>query len=144
MIGSDMIAHLLDEDVAGGDVTTDALGFGHRAGEMLFKARGPMVVAGIGVARKMMAGLDVALYAADGLPIFNNQGYTGDFKGSKLPFTPTFGGNADIQYQWLMNESTDRLFPMLVPRYPAERYINCRYPHLVWQHRSGRKHVQHQ
>jgi molybdenum transport protein len=66
MIGSDMIAHLLDEDVAGGDVTTDALGFGHRAGEMLFKARGPMVVAGIGVSRKMMAGLDVALYAADG------------------------------------------------------------------------------
>lgn len=37
---------------------------------------------------------------ADGTPIYNAGGYTGDFSGSKLPFTPTFSANADIQYDW--------------------------------------------
>ncbi|QTH21663.1 TonB-dependent receptor [Rhizorhabdus wittichii] len=37
---------------------------------------------------------------ADGLPVYNNQGYTGDFKGSALPFTPKFSANADVQYEW--------------------------------------------
>lgn len=34
--------------------------------------------------------------------VFNNMGFTGDFKGSELPYTPTFSGNADVQYEWQM------------------------------------------
>ncbi len=35
-------------------------------------------------------------------PVFNNMGWTGDFKDSQLPYTPHFMGNADIQYKWQM------------------------------------------
>jgi len=41
----------------------------------------------------------------DNLPIFNNMGFTGDFKGSKLPYTPSFSANADIQYEWDMGDN---------------------------------------
>ncbi len=34
----------------------------------------------------------------EGLTVYNSLGYTGNFKGSKLPFTPEFSGNADAQY----------------------------------------------
>lgn len=34
--------------------------------------------------------------------VFNNMGWTGDFKGSQLPYTPHFMANADIQYKWQM------------------------------------------
>lgn len=36
----------------------------------------------------------------DGTPVYNAQGYTGDFKGSDLPFTPSFSANLDAQYEW--------------------------------------------
>lgn len=39
----------------------------------------------------------------DGSRVFNTQGYTGDFKNSPLPFTPKFSANADIQYEWTMD-----------------------------------------
>ncbi len=34
--------------------------------------------------------------------VFNNMGFTGEFKGSELPYTPNFMANADIQYEWEM------------------------------------------
>ena len=34
--------------------------------------------------------------------VFNNMGFTGDFKGSQLPYTPHFMANADVQYEWEM------------------------------------------
>ena len=40
--------------------------------------------------------------ALDNLSIYNAAGYTGDFDGSGLPFTPKFSANADIQYEWDM------------------------------------------
>ena len=36
----------------------------------------------------------------DGLNVYNAAGYTGDFKGSELPYTPKFSGNADFQYSF--------------------------------------------
>lgn len=41
---------------------------------------------------------------ADGSAIFNTAGFTGDFKGTRLPFTPTFSGSADLQYEWRLGE----------------------------------------
>lgn len=35
----------------------------------------------------------------DGLAIYNAQGFTGNFKGSKLPYTPKFSANFDAQYE---------------------------------------------
>ncbi|MCB2051912.1 MAG: TonB-dependent receptor, partial [Novosphingobium sp.] len=37
-------------------------------------------------------------------PVFNNQGWTGEFKGSQLPYTPHFMANADVQYKWQMGD----------------------------------------
>lgn len=34
----------------------------------------------------------------DGLAVYNAAGYTGNFKGSELPFTPKFSANFDAQY----------------------------------------------
>ena len=34
--------------------------------------------------------------------VFNNMGWTGEFKGSQLPYTPHFMANADVQYKWQM------------------------------------------
>lgn len=39
---------------------------------------------------------------ANGAPVYNSMGFTGNFKGSKLPYTPEFSANADIQYEWEM------------------------------------------
>jgi outer membrane receptor protein involved in Fe transport len=39
---------------------------------------------------------------ANGAPVYNSMGFTGNFKGSKLPFTPEFTANADIQYEFEM------------------------------------------
>ncbi len=35
----------------------------------------------------------------DGLAIYNASGFTGNFKGSKLPYTPKFSANFDAQYE---------------------------------------------
>lgn len=35
----------------------------------------------------------------DGRPVFNAAGFTGNFRGSELPYTPEFSGNADLQYE---------------------------------------------
>jgi iron complex outermembrane recepter protein len=43
----------------------------------------------------------------DGTNVYNQEGYTGDFKGSKLPYTSKFSGNADIGYKWAMNDSIE-------------------------------------
>ncbi|WP_237153183.1 ModD protein [Oryzibacter oryziterrae] len=60
------IERLLEEDAGGGDVTTEALGIGALPGRMEFRARGAMVLAGIEVAARMMAGLDVQILVRDG------------------------------------------------------------------------------
>ncbi|MFA7596941.1 MAG: TonB-dependent receptor [Novosphingobium sp.] len=39
---------------------------------------------------------------ANGQAVYNSMGFTGDMKGSELPYTPKFGANADIQYEWNM------------------------------------------
>lgn len=36
----------------------------------------------------------------DGLAVYNAAGYTGDFKGSELPYTPKFSGSFDAQYEF--------------------------------------------
>jgi iron complex outermembrane receptor protein len=36
----------------------------------------------------------------DGAAVYNAQGYTGNFKGSELPYTPKFSGTADAQYDF--------------------------------------------
>lgn len=40
----------------------------------------------------------------DGNAVYNTAGYTGDFQGSQLPYTPKFSGNVDINYEWRMGE----------------------------------------
>lgn len=37
---------------------------------------------------------------ADGLAVYNAQGYRGNFKGSDLPYTPKLSGNVDVQYEF--------------------------------------------
>ena len=46
----------------------------------------------------------------DGSDVYNASGYTGDFKGSGLPYTPEFSGNIDAQYEWNWG---DRLKPFI-------------------------------
>ena len=41
----------------------------------------------------------------DGLAVYNAAGYTGDFKGSELPYTPKFSANADIQYTYPVSDA---------------------------------------
>ena len=36
----------------------------------------------------------------DGAAVYNAEGYTGDFKGAELPYTPKFSGNIDAQYSF--------------------------------------------
>ena len=43
---------------------------------------------------------------SDGKAVYNTGGYTGDFKGSALPYTPKFSANADINYEWSMGNVT--------------------------------------
>ncbi len=38
--------------------------------------------------------------ASNGRAVYNSMGFTGEFKGSELPYTPEFSANADIQYEW--------------------------------------------
>lgn len=39
----------------------------------------------------------------NGLGIYNQEGYTGDFKGSSIPDTPAFTGSADASYDWSLS-----------------------------------------
>jgi iron complex outermembrane recepter protein len=41
---------------------------------------------------------------ANGSAVYNSMGFTGNFKGSKLPFTPEFTANADLQYEFDMGD----------------------------------------
>ncbi|MFT3965827.1 MAG: TonB-dependent receptor [Sphingobium sp.] len=41
----------------------------------------------------------------DGLAIYNAAGYTGNFRGSALPFTPKFSGNIDAQYSFPVSDT---------------------------------------
>jgi outer membrane receptor protein involved in Fe transport len=41
----------------------------------------------------------------DGLTVYNAAGYTGNFKGSKLPFTPEFSATLDAQYEFPVSSS---------------------------------------
>lgn len=66
MISAADIDRICQEDVGGGDLTTDALGIGGLPGEMVFRARGEMIIAGVEVASRMMAGLDLDIHARDG------------------------------------------------------------------------------
>ncbi|MDR3495940.1 MAG: ModD protein [Ancalomicrobiaceae bacterium] len=60
------IERLIDEDVHGGDLTTEALGIGAIPGVMEFRARGRMVVAGIEVAARMLGSARIEVLADDG------------------------------------------------------------------------------
>jgi outer membrane receptor protein involved in Fe transport len=46
----------------------------------------------------------------NGQNVYNQEGYTGNFKGSQLPFTPKLSGVFDAQYSWNLSE---RLVPFL-------------------------------
>lgn len=41
----------------------------------------------------------------DGLAVYNASGYTGNFKGSALPYTPKFSANFDAQYEFPVSGS---------------------------------------
>ena len=41
----------------------------------------------------------------DGTAVYNAEGFTGNFKGSTLPFTPKVSGNADAEYDWQIGRS---------------------------------------
>jgi outer membrane receptor protein involved in Fe transport len=41
----------------------------------------------------------------DGQNVYNASGYTGNFYGSELPYTPKFSGNADVQYEFPLGAS---------------------------------------
>ncbi len=41
----------------------------------------------------------------DGLPVYNAEGYTGNFKGSELPYTPKFSGTIDAQQDFPLGDS---------------------------------------
>jgi outer membrane receptor protein involved in Fe transport len=41
----------------------------------------------------------------DGSAVYNAQGFTGDFKGAELPFTPKFSGSFDAEYEWHVGET---------------------------------------
>lgn len=41
----------------------------------------------------------------DGLAVYNAAGFTGNFKGSQLPYTPKFSANADFQYEFPVSDS---------------------------------------
>jgi len=43
----------------------------------------------------------------DGSAVYNAAGYTGDFKGSTLPFTPKYSANADAEYEFDIGRSWD-------------------------------------
>lgn len=83
------IDRLLAEDVPAGDLTTDALGIGHRSGRMTFTARFDMVLAGVEVATKMMDGLTVVLHARDG-----------DRLSAGAPILGAHGSAADLHRAW--------------------------------------------
>lgn len=89
MIGLSEIERLLAEDAADGDVTTEALGFGARSGIMTFRARPELTLAGVEVARAMMAGLAVELHAADG-----------DRLAPSAPILTARGPAADLHRVW--------------------------------------------
>jgi outer membrane receptor protein involved in Fe transport len=40
----------------------------------------------------------------DGLGVYNAQGYTGNFRGSVLPYTPKFSGSLDAQYEFPVSD----------------------------------------
>ncbi|MDR3374477.1 MAG: ModD protein [Ancalomicrobiaceae bacterium] len=66
MITLSDIERLIAEDVPGADVTTEALGIGAMPAVMQFAARGRMVVAGTGLAARILAGAQVERFADDG------------------------------------------------------------------------------
>lgn len=43
----------------------------------------------------------------DGFAVYNAAGYTGNFKGSELPYTPKFSANIDAQYSVPVSESVE-------------------------------------
>lgn len=44
---------------------------------------------------------------ADGFAVYNAAGYTGNFKGSQLPYTPKFSANVDAQYSVPVSDSLE-------------------------------------
>ncbi|WP_416464299.1 TonB-dependent receptor [Sphingomonas sp. VDB2] len=44
---------------------------------------------------------------ADGFAVYNAAGYTGNFKGSELPYTPKFSANVDAQYSVPVSDSLE-------------------------------------
>ena len=40
----------------------------------------------------------------DGLNVYNAAGYTGNFRGSELPYTPKFSGSVDAQYEFPVSD----------------------------------------
>jgi outer membrane receptor protein involved in Fe transport len=44
-------------------------------------------------------------FTPDGDPVYNAAGYTGNFRGSKLPYTSKFSANFDAQYEFPVSDS---------------------------------------
>lgn len=46
----------------------------------------------------------------DGFAVYNAAGYTGNFKGSELPYTPKFSANVDAQYSVPVSDTVEAFF----------------------------------
>ncbi len=51
---------------------------------------------------KVTSHYDTLVTSTGNFSVYNNMGFTGDFKNSQLPFTPHVSANADVQYEWKM------------------------------------------
>jgi outer membrane receptor protein involved in Fe transport len=64
----------------------------------------------------------------DGIPAYNANQYTGNFKGSPLPYTPEFSANADVQYEWRVGQN---LAPIIGGNVLYEGSQNTTYANAV-------------
>ena len=51
---------------------------------------------------KVTSNYDTLVTSTGNFAVYNNMGFTGNFKDSQLPFTPHVSANADMQYEWQM------------------------------------------
>lgn len=66
----------------------------------------------------------------DGSAVYNAAGYTGDFKGSELPFTPELSATADLQYEWTL---AGGLVPFLGTNVLYQDSLNTTFSNAVLQ-----------
>ena len=77
-------------------------------GEILARPVDGLTLSASGTYLKSKVNKEFSTFA--GGPIFNGANYTGNFQGSKLPFTPTYSGVFDGQYEAPLFETVNAFF----------------------------------